>query len=170
MKKLSLMMPAMVLAFLLQPALLSPAAVAAPPEAAQKITVYKSPTCGCCKLWIEHLEEEGFVVEAFNSDDMNAIKKEFSVPKRMTSCHTATVGGYTIEGHVPAADIRRLLVEQPEATGLAVPGMPVGSPGMEYRDRVDPYDVVLFSADEEAVFESYGKPDDSNEAADAADD
>ena len=140
-------------------ALAAPGAQAAPPaDADETITVYKSPSCGCCKMWIEHLESEGFTVEAFDSDDMTAIKKELSVPRQMSSCHTAKVGGYTIEGHVPAADIRRLLAEQPDADGLAVPGMPVGSPGMEYGDRVS------------EVFESYGASESAGDADDSVGD
>lgn len=127
------------------------------------ITVNKSPTCGCCKLWIEHLRAEGFLVEALDSDDMTAVKKRYEVPQNMQSCHTAVVDGYVIEGHVPAADIRRLLAEAPDANGLAVPGMPVGSPGMEYGDRVDPYKVMLFDRDTFSVFSSYGETADEHE-------
>lgn len=119
------------------------------------ITVYKSPSCGCCKRWIAHLEDAGFEVEAVDSDDMNAVKQRFGVPRSMTSCHTARVGGYTIEGHVPADEILRLLSDKPDAEGLSVPGMPVGSPGMEVGDRVDPYRVMLFGEDGAATWAAY---------------
>ncbi|MBD3610264.1 MAG: DUF411 domain-containing protein [Gammaproteobacteria bacterium] len=108
------------------------------------ITVYKSPTCGCCKKWVTHLEDNGFDVEAKNVRNVAPIKDENGVPRRMRSCHTAVVGGYVVEGHVPASDIKRMLKEQPNIRGLAVPGMPVGSPGMEQGSRKDPYPVVAF--------------------------
>ncbi|MEO0344930.1 MAG: DUF411 domain-containing protein [Pseudomonadota bacterium] len=133
--------------------------------ASETITVYKSPTCGCCKNWIKHLEAAGFEVEAIDSDDMNAVKQEFGVPRNMTSCHTARVAGYIIEGHVPAEDILRLLGKRPEADGLAVPGMPVGSPGMEVGDRVDPYKVMLFGEEGASTWASYGENTEVSEAA-----
>lgn len=135
-------------------------------ESAHAITVYKSPTCGCCKRWIAHLEEAGFEVEAIDSDDMNAVKQRFDVPRNMTSCHTARIAGYTIEGHVPADDILRLLSDKPDADGLSVPGMPVGSPGMEVGDRVDPYRVMLFGEDGDATWAAY----DAEGRVEAADD
>lgn len=120
--------------------------------------VYASPTCGCCSLWVDHLEENGFQVESIYRDDMGEIKRTFGVQDRLVSCHTGIVNGYIIEGHVPAADIRRLLAEAPPVRGLAVPGMPIGSPGMEMGDRLDPYDVLTFSADgSTTVFASYGR-------------
>ncbi|WP_323750457.1 DUF411 domain-containing protein [Marinobacter sp.] len=109
------------------------------------IHVYKSPTCGCCGDWIDHLKENGFDVTATNSNDMGRIKAEAGLIPGLGSCHTATVNGYVIEGHVPADDIKRLLSEAPKATGLSVPGMPVGSPGMEMGDRKDHYKVILFN-------------------------
>lgn len=111
---------------------------------AQLITVYKSPTCGCCEKWISHLEANGFRVTAYDTNDMDSIKQQQGVPAQLGSCHTALVEGYVIEGHVPADDIRRLLKEKPVAAGLAVPGMPMGSPGME-GPRKDPYNVLLFN-------------------------
>jgi len=113
--------------------------------AAQNIHVYKSPTCGCCGDWIDHLEENGFEVTATNSNDMGRIKAEAGLIAGLGSCHTAFVGDYVIEGHVPADDIKRLLAEAPKATGLSVPGMPAGSPGMEMGDRKDHYKVILFN-------------------------
>lgn len=98
---------------------------------AAEITVYKSPTCGCCKLWIDHLKQNGFTVKAHDTENVAAHKQRLGVLPELASCHTAVVNGYVIEGHVPAADIKRLLKEQPKIIGLAVPGMPMGSPGME---------------------------------------
>jgi len=95
------------------------------------ITVYKDPSCGCCKKWIEHLVKNGYRVEAKDTPNMTEIKRTLGVPGALTACHTAVVNGYLIEGHVPAADIDRLLEQKPRVAGLAVPGMPAGSPGME---------------------------------------
>lgn len=107
------------------------------------ITVYRDPNCGCCTKWIEHLVKHGFRVNDKKSDDMSAIKRGLGVPEKAESCHTGVVNGYVIEGHVPAADIQRLLKEKPKVAGLAVPGMPMGSPGME-GPRTDRYDVLSF--------------------------
>ena len=107
-----------------------------------KILVYKSPTCGCCTAWVDHLNASGFEVTARNVADVSPIKERYGIPARLASCHTGVVGGYAIEGHVPAADIQRLLREKPKGVGLAVPGMPVGSPGMEGA-RKDRFDVML---------------------------
>ena len=112
---------------------------------APSIHVYKSPTCGCCGDWIDHLEENGFDVTATNSNDMGRIKAEAGLLPGLGSCHTAIVNDYVVEGHVPADDIKRLLSEAPKATGLSVPGMPAGSPGMEMGDRKDHYKVILFN-------------------------
>lgn len=117
--------------------------VAQRPAQAADVTVYKSPTCGCCKKWVSHLEKNGFSVEVHNQYDVSPIKAQYGVPRRLHSCHTAKVGGYVIEGHVPAEEITRLLEEKPQVTGLAVPGMPMGSPGME-GPRKDAYDVLTF--------------------------
>ncbi len=108
------------------------------------VTVYKSPTCGCCSKWVEHLEQAGYRVDAVDRVDMMAVKDSLGVPSNLASCHTAVVDGYVVEGHVPAEQIARLLDERPEAVGIAVPGMPAGSPGMEMGDRRDPYDVIAF--------------------------
>lgn len=121
--------------------------------------VWKDPNCGCCKDWIAHVQASGFAVKV-NETGNTAARARLGIAERFGSCHTAVVGGYVIEGHVPAADIRRLLAERPAAIGLAVPGMPVGSPGMdgpEYRGRRDAYDVLLLRADgTAAVFRRYG--------------
>lgn len=113
--------------------------------AAQSIHVYKSPTCGCCTAWIDHLENNGFDVETTDTRNMNRVKIEAGLTRNLASCHTAFVGDYVIEGHVPADDIHQLLADAPQATGLAVPGMPVGSPGMEMGDRKDHYEVLMFN-------------------------
>jgi len=118
------------------------------PVRADTVTVYKSPYCGCCKHWVDHMRRAGFTVRVIEREDVTPDKVRLGVPPRLGSCHTATVNGYTIEGHVPAQVVRRLLSEKPKATGIAVPGMPAGSPGMEvpggHKDR---YDVILFGAD-----------------------
>ena len=103
----------------------------AAPAAAQSIQVHLSPSCGCCKAWVKHLEQAGFSPRVIESRDMAASKRAIGVPEKVESCHTAIIDGYFIEGHVPASDIRRLLNEKPAAIGLAVPDMPIGSPGME---------------------------------------
>lgn len=109
------------------------------------VTVYKSASCGCCGAWIAHLKQKGFRVQAHDVADVTAHRERLGVPAALGSCHTAVVGRYAIEGHVPAADIRRLLREKPAGRGLAVPGMPLGSPGMP-GPRKDPYDTLLFDA------------------------
>jgi hypothetical protein len=111
-----------------------------------KIMVYKSPTCGCCSKWVDHLEQEGFEVDARNHQNMNAVKEHYKIIRSHQSCHTAVVGGYLVEGHVPAQDIKRMLSEKPDIRGLSVPGMPMGSPGMEGH-RVDKYDVLAIQRD-----------------------
>jgi Predicted metal-binding protein len=107
------------------------------------ITVYKDPSCGCCTKWIDHLRAHGFAVTARDMDDMDEVKATFGVPGKLQSCHTATLGSYVVEGHVPADVIQKMLKERPKILGLAVPGMPVGSPGME-GGRAQHYDVVAF--------------------------
>jgi hypothetical protein len=121
---------------------------------ATKMVVYKTPTCGCCSSWVDHLREAGFEVETHDMDDLSRIKSLNGIPRNLTSCHTALVNGYVVEGHVPASAIKRLLDERPEVAGIAVPGMPIGSPGMEQGSRVDPYDIIAFSRDgKTSVFE-----------------
>ena len=112
-------------------------------QSAPAVAVFKTATCGCCAKWVEHLRSNGFAPTATNVDDIDAVKSKHNVPKPLHSCHTAVVGGYVIEGHVPAADIKRLLKERPAIVGLAVPGMPAGSPGME-GPPPQKYDVVSF--------------------------
>jgi hypothetical protein len=120
--------------------------------------VWKDEGCGCCKEWIKHLQAHGFDVTAHDGGN-TAKRAQLGLPAALGSCHTAVVGGYVIEGHVPAADIKRLLREKPRALGLAVPGMPIGSPGMDapiYRGRKDRYDVLMVSADgSTSVYKTY---------------
>jgi hypothetical protein len=119
------------------------------------ITVYKDPNCGCCKSWIEHLIKHGYRVDARDTSEMSEIKRNLGVPEGLSSCHTAVVSGYLIEGHVPAKDIARLLKEKPKIAGLAVPGMPMGSPGME-GPRTQHYKVLSFDkAGTTKTFASY---------------
>ena len=121
-----------------------------------EMVVYKSPTCGCCNKWITHLEQNGFKVIAKDMQDVTPIKVQNGLTPQLASCHTALVDGYVVEGHVPASDIKRLLKERPAVRGLSVPGMPVGSPGMEQGDRKDPYNVVTFNdKGETSIFSSY---------------
>lgn len=120
-----------------------------------EMTVYKDPNCRCCTAWIDHLRSNGFTVHAKDTADMNDIKTGLGVPAALWSCHTGVVGKYVIEGHVPAADITRLLRKKAKVTGLAVPGMPAGSPGMEV-GRVDKYDVIAFGPGKKSsVFASH---------------
>lgn len=120
--------------------------------------VWKDPNCGCCKDWMRYLERDGFKMQAFDTGNVEA-RKRLGLPAKYGSCHTALIGGYVIEGHVNAREIRRLLLEKPKAIGLVVPGMPIGSPGMdgpEYGQRKDPYDVVLVLPDGGSrVYQSY---------------
>lgn len=123
-----------------------------------QVEVWKSPSCGCCKDWVAHLEASGFRVRIHDEGNTNA-RAALRMPVQYGSCHTAKVGRYAIEGHVPAREIKRLLKERPDAVGLAVPGMPVGSPGMDgpdYGSRKDAYDVLLVSAEgKTSVYQSY---------------
>jgi hypothetical protein len=111
------------------------------------ITVYRSPSCGCCHKWIEHLQSHGFDVDDRMTDAVSQVKAEAGVPQQLSSCHTAFVDGYVIEGHVPADDIKLLLQSRPQVAGLSVPGMPIGSPGMEQGVRKDDFGVLGFQRD-----------------------
>lgn len=115
------------------------------------VTVHKDPTCGCCGEWISHLRRAGFSVTSIDNRRMNALKTRLGVPPELASCHTAEIGRYIVEGHVPAGAIDRLLAEAPQAKGLAAPGMPIGSPGMEGGEP-ETYEVILFGADGQRVF------------------
>ena len=122
--------------------LLSGAAAANP-----EIEIFKSPSCGCCTKWADYLKDNGFDVKLKETENLNPIKMSARIPAGKGSCHTAFIDGYVIEGHVPAEDIKRLLEEKPDAQGLTVPGMPVGSPGMEMGARKDAYQVLIFQKD-----------------------
>tara|TARA_R110002049_G_scaffold44303_2_gene129674 strand:- start:1022 stop:1471 length:450 start_codon:yes stop_codon:yes gene_type:complete len=113
-------------------------------SAGEELVVYKDPNCGCCGAWATHMREHGFAVREVATQEMGLVKSEAGVPRALGSCHTATVGGYVIEGHVPADDVRRLLDEKPALAGLAVPGMPQGSPGMEGPYPPQRYEVIGF--------------------------
>ena len=127
----------------------------AAPALSANLVVYKSPTCGCCKNWIAHMQRNGHSVKTQDLDDLDMIKKMAGVPERFQSCHTAMVGGYVVEGHIPAKDVERLLKDRPKARGIAVPGMPSGSPGME-QGEAERYNVLLFQADgSSSVYASY---------------
>jgi len=131
-------------------------ALAAP--AGPEVQVFKSPTCGCCGAWVDHLKSAGFSVKVTEVDDTTAARKRLGLPDRFGSCHTATVGGYVLEGHVPAAEVKRLLSQRPDAIGLAVPGMPASAPGMDVPGRKDPYQVLLVdSTGQSTVFANYPK-------------
>lgn len=109
------------------------------------VTVYKSPSCGCCTKWVEYLQAKGYEVKTVDLDDLSEIKAASGVPRQLQTCHTAVVGGYVVEGHVPADVLARLLKEQPKVSGIAVPGMPVGSPGMEVPGTpAQSYDVIAW--------------------------
>lgn len=129
---------------------LRPNVAAASPK--PEVTVYKDPSCGCCSAWVAHLEASGYRVTTHDRPDIPAIKQRLGVPPALQACHTAVVGDYVVEGHVPATDIERLLATRPEARGLAVPGMPLGSPGMQFGDRRQAYRSWLFGAEQPRVF------------------
>jgi hypothetical protein len=126
----------------------------APPE----LVVYKIPTCGCCTDWVKHLRGHGFAVKVMEVADLGPVRQRFRVPDRLAACHTALIGGYVVEGHVPASAIKRLLAEKPGVVGLSVPGMPLGSPGME-GPRSEAFSTLAFDERGTAkVFESYRPP------------
>lgn len=120
-------------------------AVAQQTQAAPLVEVFKTPTCGCCSKWVDHMRANGFTVRTSDLNDLTQIKTSRGVPARLESCHTAVVNGYVVEGHVPAADVHRLLKEKPAISGIAVGGMPAGSPGMDYPGtKAQAYDVIAF--------------------------
>jgi hypothetical protein len=134
------------------PAAPIPSAQPAPESSAQpqalSMVVHKSASCGCCGAWVDHMRHAGFRVEVRDADDLEPVKTRLGIPYGKGSCHTAEVGGYFVEGHVPATDVRRLLAEKPDAKGLVLSGMPAGSPGMELPDgRTEPYTVELVQRD-----------------------
>lgn len=120
------------------------------------VVSFRSPTCGCCKGWVEHMRAEGFTVDDQVVEDISAKKTELGIPGDLAACHTAVVDGYLVEGHIPAEAIAQLLKEKPEVQGIAVPGMPIGTPGMEFGDEREPFAVYSFTADGESeVFREY---------------
>lgn len=120
------------------------------------MVVYRSPSCTCCGKWLEHIKNNNFNVKDIVTDDVQTIKNKYGVSAEMASCHTAIVNGYVIEGHVPAKDIEKLLKTKPKLAGIAVPGMPKGTPGMEMGSSKDPYNVISFNKDNQyEVFSSY---------------
>ena len=133
------------------------AALSGAADTRPSVVVYKSPTCGCCSQWIEHMKANGFDVKSTDMDDVISIKRQYGVPLESQSCHTALVGGYVLEGHVPATAVKKMLNDKPKIVGLAVPGMPVGSPGMEVPSgQKDAYNVVSFDkAGKTAVYEKH---------------
>jgi hypothetical protein len=139
---------------------MSPLATLAARPSGVPVEVWKDPECGCCKDWVSHLQAAGFAVKVHENGN-DAMRARLGMPQKLASCHTALVGGYALEGHVPASDVRRLLKEKPPAVGLTVPGMPVGSPGMDgpiYGKRRDPYEVLLvLKSGETRVYSAYNK-------------
>lgn len=126
---------------------LLPAAACSRPANAAEITVYKSPSCGCCSKWVEKVQASGFAVAIHDMEDVSPIARKAGVPDEARSCHTALVDGYFVEGHVSPADVRKLLKERPQARGIAVPGMPIGSPGMEQGDSKQAYETMIVGSD-----------------------
>lgn len=120
-----------------------PAAACAKPAKAAELKIFKSPYCGCCGAWVDHVKASGLRTVVHEMEDVTPMARKLGVPDAMRSCHTAVIDGYFVEGHVPAADIRKLLRERPKARGLAVPGMPIGSPGMEQGGRRDAFDTLI---------------------------
>jgi hypothetical protein len=127
-------------------ALMSVATAVAQQQTGPLVEVFKTPTCGCCSQWVTHMRANGFTIRTTDLKDLAEIKKSRGVPDQLQSCHTAVVNGYVVEGHIPAADVHRLLKEKPAVAGIAVAGMPVGSPGMEYPGtKAQPYNVMSFT-------------------------
>ena len=122
----------------------------------KEMTVYRSPNCGCCGVWIEHANKHGFQVKDIKTEQIKTIKHKYNVPPQLAACHTTIIDGYAIEGHIPADDIKRFLKEKPKLAGLAVPGMPLGTPGMEARDMKQPFQVLAFNNKGEVqIFKEY---------------
>lgn len=148
----------MLLSLAALPSALLVAKVATAAQPLPKVQVWKTPTCGCCGAWVDHMRASGFEVEVNDVPDTAATRLRLGIPADLGSCHTALVAGYALEGHVPASDVKRLLRTKPKAVGLTVPGMPVGSPGMEMGPRVDPFEVLLVQRNgQTSVFARYPK-------------
>lgn len=122
-----------------------------------EMTVYRSPSCGCCGVWVDHAQKHGFKIEDIKTDEMEALKQKHNIPPELASCHTTIIDGYVMEGHIPVDDIKRFLTEKPEEfAGLAVPGMPIGTPGMEAGDMKQPFQVLAFNKEGKVeVFQEY---------------
>lgn len=124
---------------------------------AENPVFYRSPGCGCCHVWTERMAEAGLPVALEDSDDLAALSARLGIPRGLEGCHVGKIGGYVVSGHVPPADVKRLLAEKPDALGLVVPGMPIGSPGMEMGDRKERYDVLLLAKDgTTSIFATHG--------------
>jgi len=134
------------------PSSTSPTMTATAAATATPIEVFRSASCGCCGGWVEHMQAAGFQVKETITEDLEAIKQEHGVSPELASCHTAIAAGYVLEGHIPATDVQRLLTDKPDVDGIAVPGMPIGSPGMELGDEREPYAVLSFKGDQTATF------------------
>jgi hypothetical protein len=139
---------------LLSSAVVVTLATGARAETTPAMNVFKRPNCTCCSAWVEYLQANGFTVTAAEAANLREVKARFGIPKELSSCHTGVISGYVVEGHVPVHAIRRLLAERPAAIGLAVAGMPMGSPGMEGGRPVE-YDVILFARDRQEIFGRY---------------
>ncbi|MEC4985297.1 MAG: DUF411 domain-containing protein [Oscillatoria sp. PMC 1068.18] len=121
-----------------------------------ELTVYRSPSCGCCGEWVKHMEKHSFRVKDVQTDEMEALKQQYNLPAELASCHTAIIDGYVVEGHIPADDVKRLLQQKPDIAGIAVPGMPLGSPGMEAGDRKEAFAVISFNQNGETeIFQEH---------------
>ena len=121
-----------------------------------EMTVYRSPSCGCCGVWVEHAKKHGFQIKDVKTEEMEALKQKYNIPTALASCHTTIIDAYVMEGHIPADDIKRFLTEKPQMAGLALPGMPIGTPGMEARDLKQPFQVLAFNDKGEVeVFKEY---------------
>lgn len=121
-----------------------------------EMTVYRSPDCGCCGVWVEHAKQHGFQIKDVKTESMEALKQKYNIPTELASCHTTIIDGYVMEGHIPADDIKRFLTEKPQMAGLAVPGMPIGTPGMEAREIKQPFQLLAFNHQGEIeVFKEY---------------
>ncbi len=123
------------------------------------ITMHRTPTCGCCLKWVEHVEAEGFRVTVHDHADLTPIRETLGIPTQLASCHSARIGGYVLEGHVPASDIKRLLSERPDAVGLSVPGMPASAPGMDVEGVTEPFATLIFDAEKATVFSRHDNED-----------
>lgn len=122
----------------------------------KEMTVYRDPACGCCGAWIEHAKKHGFQIKDIQTPEMEALKQKYNIPPELASCHTTIIDGYVMEGHIPADDIKRFLKVKPPMIGLTVPGMPIGTPGMEARDIKQPFQVLAFNNNGEIeVFREY---------------